>query len=416
LTREEIEDVFRRTNGALVAALTRALGPRRLDLVEAALQDAFVRALVEWPKEPPQNPGGWLLRVARNQAIDHIRRERALDVRKDAIAALSELEAREDVDERARFADELGDEQLAMIFVACHPCNSEASQVALALRTLCGLDVPAIARALFATDDAVEKRLVLARRRLREAGVSFEVPEGDALAARLGSVLRVAYVLFNEGYWCTLGPDIIQSDIAAEAMRLSSFLAAHRATRLPETHALLALMHLHASRFAARVDAHGQLVALPEQDRSRWSSEHIDAGLRFLAASATGDRRSTYHLEAAIAAVHATSPSHAETDWAQIVSFYDELVAIQPSPSARLSRAIAISFRDGWQRGLAELDALSNDASIATLVPFHTARGEALRKLDRRAEARAAFERGLAGSVRPAEQRWIAQRLALLGT
>jgi RNA polymerase sigma-70 factor, ECF subfamily len=416
LIREEIEDVFRRSNGALVAALTRALGPGRLDLVEAALQDAFLRALVEWPDAPPENPGGWLMRVARNLAIDHIRRERALDVRRDAITALSELEGRETapVDESARFEGELGDEQLAMIFVACHPCNSEASQVALALRTLCGLDVPAIARALFATEEAVEKRLVLARRRLREAAVSFEVPTGDELVARLSSVLRVAYVLFNEGYWCTLGPDVMQSDVAAEAMRLASFLAARRATRLPETHALLALMHLHASRFGARVDAHGQLVALPEQDRSRWSSEHIDAGLRFLAASATGDRRSTYHLEAAIAAVHATSQSHEETDWRQIARFYDELVAMQPSPSARLSRAIAIGFRDGWQRGLTELDALASEA-IASLPPFHTARGEALRKLERKAEARAAFEQALARTVRPAEQRWIENRLALLG-
>jgi RNA polymerase sigma-70 factor, ECF subfamily len=415
MTREEIEDVFRRSNVALVAALTRALGPGRLDLVEMALQDGFLRALVEWPKEPPQNPGGWLLRVARNQAIDHIRRERALDVRRDALAVLSELEVREDIDAGARFAGELGDEQLAMIFVACHPCNSEASQVALALRTLCGLDVPAIARALFATEDAVEKRLVLARRRLREAAVSFDVPEGRELAARLGSVLRVAYVLFNEGYWCTLGPDVIQHDIAAEAMRLMSFLAAHRATRSPETHALLALMHLHASRFAARVDAHGMLVALPEQDRSRWSPLHIDAGLRFLAASATGDRRSPYHLEAAIAAIHATSPSHDETDWAQIVTFYDELVGLQPSPSARLSRAIAIAFRDGWQGGLGALDPLSGDAAIAALVPFHAARAEALSKLGRKGDARRAFEQALARSVRPPEQRWLEHRLALLG-
>jgi RNA polymerase sigma-70 factor (ECF subfamily) len=411
-----LEDTFRRSRGALVTALTRAIGPARLDVVESVVQEAFLRAVEEWQGGAPHNPAGWLLTVARNLALDHLRRERTLLAKEEEIARFLELRAeRADAPPGAALKGELADDQLAMIFVACHPCNSVPSQIALALRTLCGLDVPAIARALFSSEDAIEKRLVLARRRLREGNVSFDLPSPAEMGDRLEAVLRVLYLVFNEAYWGTAGPDMVQEDAAAEAIRLVTFLAQHPATRRPEVLALLSLMHFHASRFPARVDANGDPLLLAEQDRSKWSREHIDLGMRCLAASAEGDTASAYHYEAAIASLHATSPSHQATDWARVVLFYDRLLALNPSPSARLSRAIAVSFRDGPERGLSELSRLASDERVRDLAPFHAAEGDALLRLGDVERARAAFERARACAANEHARRCLDRRIAGLG-
>jgi RNA polymerase sigma-70 factor (ECF subfamily) len=279
---------------------------------------------------------------------------------------------------------------------------------------LCGLEIPAIARALFASEDAIEKRLVLARRRIRDGGLSFELPSPSELAERLDAVLHVLYLLFNEAYWGTSGPDIVQEDVAKEAIRLVSFVGEHPSTARPRVLALRSLMHFHASRFAARVDEDNNLVTLAGQDRSLWNRDQIDQGLRFLAASAQGEEVSAYHYEAAIAAVHATSLSHDRTDWARIVGFYDELCDLSPSPGARLSRAIAIGFRDGPVASLALLASLGADEVLRGLAPFHAARGEAHARLGEVASAHEAFLQARACSTNLHEQRYLDRRIARL--
>ena len=412
---EALEEVFRQSSSMLVASLTRAVGPGYLDLVESVVQEAFLRAMEEWKGGAPSNPTGWLLAVARNLALDHLRRERTFRAKEDGVSHFIETTATLAVDAPgAGLKGELADEQLTMIFVACHPCNSVPSQIALALRTLCGLEIPAIARALFSSEDAIEKRLVLARRRIREEKVSFELPSPSSLGERLDAVLRVLYLVFNEAYWGTTGPHIVQEDVAAEAIRLVAFLAEHPTTRRPRVLALLALMQFHASRFPARVDARGDLVTLADQDRSLWDHERIEHGMRCLAASAEGDDASPYHYEAAIAAVHAMSASPAATDWSRIVAFYEQLLALYPSPVARLSRAIAMGFRDGPAECLAELARIEGDGVLRGLAPFHAARGDAHARLGDRASARAAFERARACSINAHEQRYLEGRLARL--
>jgi RNA polymerase sigma-70 factor (ECF subfamily) len=367
----------------------------------------------EWADGVPSNPAGWLHSVARHLAVDQLRRERTSRAKEDGLVEFIEATAMEELP-APPLRGELGDDQLTMIFVACHPCNTVPSQVALALRTLCGFEVSAIARALYATEDAIEKRLVLARRRIREEGVSFELPTQDDLGSRLDSVLGVLYLLFNEASYCTTGPDLVQEDLAAEAMHLASALAQHATTRRPRVLALLALMHFHASRFPARVDAGGELVSLPEQDRSLWDARHIDEGMRCLATSAEGDQASSYHYEAAIAAVHATSASHAATDWRRVVSFYDELLAVSPSPSARLSRAIAIGYRDGPKRCLDELGRLADHPALGPLAALHAARADAYLRLHDLARCDAALVRALACSSNPHERRFLERQRARL--
>ncbi len=378
------------------------------------MQEAFLRAMTDWRVEVPHNPGGWLLSVARNLAIDQLRREKRLREREDAIGrALDEaavVAAASDFRAEPGLRTELDDDQLTMIFVACHPCNTLPSQVALALRTLCSLEDPAIARAHFASEDAIEKRLVLARKRLREANVSFELPAPDALASRLDAVLRVLYLLFNEGYWGTAGPEVVQEECAAEAIRLATFLARHEVTRRPRVFALLALMHFHAARFGARVDERGALITLRDQDRRRWDQAQIELALRYLSESAEGDTASTYHFEAAIAAAHATSASYESTDWVRIVSFYDSLILLEPSPGAKLSRAIAIGAFDP-AAGLAELSALATDEVLSTQAAFHAAEGEVCVRLGDEARARAAYERAVACSTSEHERSFLERRL-----
>lgn len=412
---DTLEEIFRRSNPTLVASLTRALGPARLDLVETVVQEAFIRAMEEWKGSAPSNPAGWLFAVAKNLALDDLRRERTFRVKQERITHFIEAASAPTCEAPgSALQGELADDQLTMIFVTCHPCNSVPSQIALALRTLCSLEIPAIARALFSSEDAIEKRLVLARRRIREENVSFELPSPGELGERLDAVLRVLYLLFNEAYWGTSGPDIVQEDVAAEAIRLVGFLAEHPTTRRPRVLALLALMHFHASRFPARIDADGNLVTLADQERWRWSHEHIDHGMRCLAASAEGDDASPYHYEAAIAAVHVTSASHAATDWSRIVAFYEQLLALYPSPGARLSRAIAIGFRDGPAEGLAELARLADDDVLRGLAPFHAAHGDALARLGDLANAARAFRRARERSINVHEQRYLDRRIARL--
>jgi RNA polymerase sigma factor (sigma-70 family) len=414
--RAELEAVFRRQRAALLAAMTRAFGPRNLDVIEAALQDAFLTAAEEWPATgTPQRPDAWILMAARNRALDYLRRNQTSRHKAAAVREQEELVREGDEGPAVRVRGELDDDDLQMIFVACHPCNSLESQIALTLRTLCGMEIDEIARALLSDPQAIAKRLVRAREALRDAGVELAFPPRDEAARRLGGVMKVIYLLFNEGYSSLKGPRQIREELCREAIRLGESLARHPLTGIPSVHALVALMLLQASRFTARTDDAGALLTLEEQDRSAWDPERIARGLRYLEASATGSELSEYHLEAAIAACHATAPSFAETDWTRILECYDALVVANDSPITAFNRAVAVGFSRGAEAGLRELRQIRDASALTDYFPYLAALGELARRAGHVDEARAALGRALEAAGTDAERAFISRRLAELG-
>jgi RNA polymerase sigma-70 factor (ECF subfamily) len=349
-----VEHLFRRHAGVMVARLTRALGPDNLGLAEEVVQEALLRALATWPRRGvPDEPAAWLSRVARNRAIDAVRHEASLRSRADALAAAL----------GDGFAPgEEHDDMLAMVFLSCHPALSRDSRVALTLKAVCGLGVGEIARAFLADETAVAQRLVRAKRRIRE--LSFELPPAAELPERLESVLEVIYLLFNEGYAASAGDELVRAELCEEAIHLATLVCDHPVTGLPQSHALLALMLLKAARQPARVDAGGELVLLPDQDRALWDRRLIDAGLRHLARASEGPLVSRYQIEAGIAAHHVIPETYADTDWAAIVELYDDLLAIDNSAVVALNRAIAISRRSGPRPGLEALRAIGHAPAL----------------------------------------------------
>lgn len=411
--RGQLEGVFRRQRSSLLAAMTRVFGPRNLDVIEAALQDAFVSAADEWPSTGvPQRPDAWILTAARNRAVDYLRRSRTARGKASALRDEEELWCAAEERPRARVRGELDDDDLQMIFVACHPCNSLESQIALTLRTLCGMEVDEIARALLSDPQAIAKRLVRARQALRDADVELAFPPPAEVGRRLVGVTKVLYLLFNEGYSSLKGPRQIREELSREAIRLGEILARHPLTGVPSVRALVAVMLLQSSRFAARTDDAGALLTLEEQDRAQWDRERIGRGLRYLAASATGSELSEYHLEAAIAACHATAPSFAETDWARILECYDALLAASGSPIAAFNRAVAVGFARGPEAGLRELRELGDAPTLANYFPYLAALGELARRAGDFATARASLTRALAAAGTDAERAFISRRLA----
>jgi len=413
---EVLERTYREHAGGLHARLTRLCGTGRLELVEACIHEAFAAALERWPVDGvPDAPGAWLYVAARNRALDILRREqrfRETDLDDDGAATVAGGGAPAP---RARLRGEVPDDQLAMIFVTCHPRLPLESQVALTLRTLCGLEVRAIAGALLAGEAAVEKRLVRARETLRAEAIALEVPSGADLAARLDAVLAVLYVLFGEGYSAHHGETAVRTDLCAEAIRLAELVCAHPPTAAPRVHALCALMHLQASRLAARTDGDGHLVALADQDRARWDRAAIGRGLAHLAASAEGDELGPYHLEAGIAACHATAPSFAATDWTRIVGYYDRLLALDGSPVVAVNRAIAIGLGRGADHGLAELRRLEREPRLAGSPLLAAAVADLGARAGDAPRARAAYARAIELAANDQERRWLERRLAELG-
>lgn len=404
-----VDHLFRHRAGQMVATLTRIFGPEHLALAEEVVQEALIGALTQWSFHGvPENPAGWLFRVARNRALDQIRRQKFFRDKEPMIAiALSEMA----VDDDVAFAHEMRDDTLCMMLMCCHPSIPEESRIALTLKTVGGFSVEEIARAFLSQKATIAQRLVRAKRLIREQSIPMAMPSRDALPARRESLLKVTYLMFNEGHSAHEGDALVRSDLCEEAIRLGTLLSEHPATRGPEVDALLALMLLQAARLPARIDGAGEIALLDEQDRSRWNHAMIARGMQHLDASATGDAMTTYHIEAAIAACHAAAPSFEETDWAGIISLYDELLAMQPSPVVALNRAIAIAMADGPDAGIAAIESIASRDSLRDYPLLYATLGELWLRSGDSARAAEQFERALALPSTMPEKRFLLRKL-----
>ena len=411
-----IHAVWRIESARLIAGLARMV--RDVGLAEELAQDALVAALEKWPQSGvPENPGAWLMATARNQAIDHLRRGKRLEHKHEELGR--ELELRQETstpDLEAAIDDEIGDDLLRLVFVACHPVLSTEARVALTLRLLGGLTTEEIARAFLVPEPTIAQRIVRAKRTLAEKGVPFEVPRGEELAVRLSSVLQVVYLIFNEGYSATAGDDWMRPDLCEDALRLGRILA-ELLPREPEVHGLVALMELQASRSAARTGPSGEPVLLLDQDRARWNRLLIGRGLAGLErALALGGESGPYAVQAAIAACHARAATAAETDWPRIAALYEELSRLAPSPVIELNRAVAVSMAEGPAAGLALADALISEPSMRNYYLLPSVRGDLLAKLGRLEEARAEIERAASLTRNARERKLLLERAAALRT
>ncbi len=404
-----VERLFRSEAGRLLPLLTALLGAQHLALAEDAVQDAFVAALKTWPRSGvPADPGAWLLQVARRKALDHVRRDRSVaDAEPELERALAS-----DTEESLQ-AELIADEQLRMMFLCVHPAISVDSRVALTLKTVCGLSVGEIARLFLADETAVAQRLVRAKRSLRDAGARFELPNDSALGERRAAALDVLYLMFTAAHSAFEGEELIRDDLAREALRLTELVALSPATTAPEAHALAALVCLHTARFAARTDANGEFVRLADQDRSRWEGALITRGFQHLERAADGPTRSSYHIEAEIAAVHAAATSWQTTDWARIVSLYDALLAERASPVVALNRVVAIKELRGAELALVEFARVAKEPSLENFSLLHSVHAELLESLGRADEAREEWGKAVAGTRSEPLRRYLRRRSSL---
>ncbi len=403
--RQTVDAIYRSESRAVLATLIRLLGD--FDVAEEALHEAFRAAMETWPQSGiPENPRAWLVSTGRFKAIDNLRRLSRFDTLDTDVHDLA-VE-----DPRLEDADSVEDDRLRLIFTCCHPALSQDAQVPLTLREVCGLTTEEIAQAFLTPAPTLAQRIVRAKGKIRDAGIPYEVPGTAELPERLDAVLRVIYLVFNEGYAASSGESLTRHDLSAEAIRLGRLLA--ELLPEPEVLGLLALMLLQDSRRMTRVSETGELILLQDQDRTRWNHEQISEGCTLVERALTSRRFGSYSIQAAIAAVHAQAPTAAATDWNEIVGLYDVLLRGEPSPIVELNRAVAVAMRDGVEAGLAQVDALLARGELADYRFAHATRADFCRQLGRNAEARAAYERALALTHQEAEQRFIRNRLAQL--
>jgi RNA polymerase sigma-70 factor, ECF subfamily len=407
--RERIDSLYRSESRQVLATLIRLLGD--FDLAEEALQDAFVAAVERWPRDgPPANPRAWLISTGRFKAIDRLRRRSRFDRMLGELAA--RLDDRPAPDPAEQDDQALEDDRLRLIFTCCHPALSPDAQVAMTLREVCGLTTEEIARAFLTTPPTVAQRIVRAKAKIRAARIPYEVPPPGQLPDRLDTVLQVLYLVFTEGYAPASGDAAVRPELADEAIHLGRLLA----ELLPEPEALglLALLLLQDSRRAARTSADGELVLLPDQDRTRWDQGRIAEGAALLERAISSGQVGSYTLQAAIAATHARAPTAEATDWDRIVGLYDLLARADPSPVVELNRAVAVAMRDGAASGLALVDAILARGRLDAYQPAHATRADLLRRLGRTAEARAAYRHALELTRQEPQRRFIERRLGEL--
>lgn len=406
-----VEHFFRHETARLHGTLVRLLGLQHLTLIEDVTQEALLRALRAWSIGGlPDNPSAWITRVAMNIARDVLRHKRMSMAKEPALITYFETTGPNATDDGGS-EQELRDDGLRLMFVCCHPSISPDAQVALALKVLCGFSTAEIARAFLTSEAAVAKQLTRTKQRIQTAGIRFDIPEGEDLAARLDGVLAALYLLFNEGYKASAGERLLREELCHEAIRLTTLLVEHPAGKTPRSHALLALMLLTTARFPSRLDEHGHLLRLDNQDRSRWDHFLIEGGLIHLAASADGNELTDYHLQAAIAACHCTAADYASTDWARILGYYDQLQQIRPSPVVALNRAVAVAHLHGPQAGLDEIAKISRRDRLESQYLLHAVVGELQWRLKNHQAAKASFRRALQLAQVEAERLHLRQML-----
>jgi RNA polymerase sigma-70 factor (ECF subfamily) len=405
-----VEHLFRHEAGKMIATLTRIFGIDHLTLAEDVVQEALARALKTWPfYGVPKNPAGWILTTSRNLALDTVRRAKVFREKEAEIVLLLDRESW--AESPGSSSEGIADDRLRLMFVCCHPVLPPDDQVALTLKTLCGFSPAEIAKAFLTTEAAIQKRLTRARLRIRETKTPFEIPEGEELTSRLEGVLQSLYLLFNEGYKASSGERLVREEISHEAIRLAALLAEHPAGNEPKTHALLAMMLLNAARFPARVDSHGHLLLLQEQDRTRWDQALIARGLFHLTQSAAGNQVSLYHVQAGISALHCAAPDYRSTNWPEILSLYDGWLALDDSPIIALNRAVAVANVDGAAAGLEALDAIPNVRKLDSYYLLYAVRGEFEFELGHFQEAGTHFRKALALALLDSEHQFLANKL-----
>jgi RNA polymerase sigma-70 factor (ECF subfamily) len=402
-----VAQAFREERAAVLATLIRHVGD--FQLAEDAVQDAFASAITAWQRDGvPAKPGAWITVVARRRAIDRLRRDRSLSDRAERLADLLRLDA----PEQSEMIEEgaIGDDRLRLIFTCCHPALEQSARVALTLRTLGGLTTGEIARAFLVAEPTMGKRIVRAKRKIADAHIPYRVPADEELPERLRGVLRVLYLIFNEGYSATEGEQLVRGELCSEAIRLGLLLAKLMPDE-PEVWGLLGLMLLHDARRGARVDANGHYVQLDEQDRAQWDEARIGEGMHALERSIRLRRPGEYQLQAAITALHIQGSNTAGTDWKQIAELYGALAKLDPSPVVELNRAAAVGFADGPQAGLELLEPLLRDPALARYQPMHATHAELLRRAGDRERAAQAYEAAIALSANAVERRELERRL-----
>jgi RNA polymerase sigma-70 factor (ECF subfamily) len=406
-----VEHLFRHESGRIVSYLTRLLGPEHMDLAEEVVQEALLKALQSWSYSGiPANPAAWLLQVARNSALDAIRHRKVSADKEPALVAELTAASRPLRPYETSPDAKLRDDELRMIFMCCHPELSPEASVALSLKAIGGFSVREIARAFLADEGTIAQRLVRAKRQIREKRLSFDLPSGFELIRRLDSVLEVFYLMFNEGYDAHQGEDLIRHDLCFEALRLAR-LVAGSSVSAPGVHALVALIALQTARLPARTDSVGDLILLDQQDRSRWDDRLIAIGFDHFDRSITGREVSAFHVEAAIAATHTRAATPQETDWNLVLSLYDQLLQLKPSPVVALNRSVAVARVHGAQAALDQLDKLDGDPALRNYYLLPAVRGQLLAEMNQRGAAVAAYRQALELSCDAPEQRFLQRRI-----
>lgn len=406
--RDSIDHLFRHQAGQMVSILARKFGVANIELIEDSVQDALIAAMKTWPYSGvPDNQSAWLIQTAKNRVIDQLRR----GAKSESIEA-NDFDIPDNRPDETRFESELIEDQIRMMFACCHPDVPADSRVALTLKIVGGFSASEIARAYLAKDEAIAKMLTRAKQRLRQ--LDLEIPAGKELGERVDSVLRVLYLMFNEGYSASAGTELIRRDLCDESIRLTRILLDHPMTSLPKVHALVSLFLFQASRLSSRTDAYGDLLLLADQDRSLWDREMLAAALEHFRMAASGDDLTDYHIEAEIASLHALAPDYSSTDWERILACYDELLRRKFSPVIALNRLVPIGQSRGPEYALAALSALGSNYLMTSFNPYHVMRGHFLAGLGQTGEALESYQRAAELTKNEAVLRFIQRKIEML--